>query len=121
MTVQSQLDEIQKKLASEDAIHGAISDQVKEAGEKQLQILEKVLAHEAHIDRHTGHLKEICASIKKIDKRLEMFDTLEELSKNIETIANFGKIVRTIILWLAGLVGGAALIYASFKSGFKHP
>lgn len=116
-TVQSQLKAIQEKLASEDAVHSAISDEVKEAGEKQYQILEKVLAHEAHIDRHTGHLKDICASIKKIDKRLEMFDSLEELSKNIESIANFGKIVRTIVLWFAGLVGGIALIWASFKGG----
>lgn len=117
--IESQLKKIQIKLDSEDAIHNDIADQVRAAGDKQMEILSKVLRHEKHIDSHTGHLKELCAATKRIDDRFEAFATLEGLANNIDTIAKFGRLVRAIILWTSAVAGGIALIWASFQFGVK--
>lgn len=119
--IEKQLAEIQAKLESEDAVHGAIADQVRTAADKQVQILEKVLRHERHIDSHTGHLKELCVSVKSIQETLTVFQPIEGLAINVKTIADFGSIFWKAVKWLAVLIGGIALIWAAFNTGFKHP
>ncbi|GAF70308.1 unnamed protein product [marine sediment metagenome] len=84
----------------------------------QTDILAKVLRHEKHIDSHTSHLKEMCVAMHEMNKTLENFNSLEGLAGNIETIAKFGKLLRLSMVWIAGLVGAIALIWASFRDGF---
>ena len=84
----------------------------------QNEILAKVLKHEKHIDSHTRHLEDMCVSLKGMKKTFEQFAALGDLADNIKTIAKFGRLVRICIVWLAGLMGGAALIWVSFRDGF---
>jgi len=93
--------------------------QQQEMAVSQTHILEKVLKHEKHIDSHTAHLEAICKSLKKMEKTLEDFDSLSDLAENVKTVANFGKLLRLCIVWIAGLIGASALIWISIKDGFN--
>jgi len=104
--------EIRKMLAMEKADHARIV-------ETQNKILEKVLKHEAHIDAHTSHLEGICESIQKIEKTLLDFSVLGGLADNIQIISKFGKLVRIVLIWLAGAVGAATVLWVSFRDGFN--
>lgn len=67
-------------------------------------LLEKVTKNEESLDQ-------VFKSLKEIQTTVEALKPIEQLAHNIDTIASFGKLVRTLVIWAAGLVSGIALLW----------